>query len=77
MAHEDRLNRRIQTPREYAWGSVELTMVPGQKMLWSHWWYAIAALNHWITSYDSVDMNFDVEVGEMGVVGTGYLAGII
>ena len=69
--------RRIRTPREYAWGSVELTMIPGQMMLWVHWWYAIGALHSWVISCDSVDMNFDVEVGEMGIVGTGRLAGMI
>ena len=52
-------------------------MVPGQEMLWIHWWYAIGALHSWVISCDSVDMNFDVEVGEMGIVGTGRLAGMI
>lgn len=77
IAHEDRLYRQIQTLREYAWGSVELTMVPGRNMLWLHWWYAIGAISDWVASYDSVDVNFDVHVDEMGIVGTGRLAGMI
>ena len=52
-------------------------MVPGQKMLWVHWWYTVGAIYDWVASCDSVDMNFDVQVGEMGIVGTGRLAGII
>ena len=52
-------------------------MVPGQTMLWVHWWYAVGAINNWVASYDSVDMNFDVHVGETGIVGTGRLAGMI
>ena len=52
-------------------------MVPGSGMLWIHWWYTVAAMYEWVESRDSVDLNFDVKVGEMGIVGTGRLGGII
>ena len=52
-------------------------MVPGQMMLWVHWWYTVAAIYDWVASCDSVDINFDIEVSEMGIVGTGRLAGMI
>ena len=52
-------------------------MVPEREMLWLHWWYTVAAICNWLERCDSVDMNFDIEVAGMGIVGTGRLAGMI
>ena len=46
-------------------------------MLWIHWWYTISAISSWVNTCDSVDMNFDVKVAEIGIVGTGRMAGMI
>ena len=52
-------------------------MVPGQEMRWVHWWFSIAALRDWVLTYDSVDLDFDVQVVDLGIVGTGRLTSII
>lgn len=77
MAHGDRIYKEIKYPREYAWGTVELSISPGGTMRWVEWSYAVKAIQAWLMVYDSVDMNFDIVDSEVGVIGTGRLANVV
>ena len=77
MAHFDRIRERIDTPREYGWGTVELTIVPNSNMRWFEWAYAAQSLRRWLLVYDSVDMDFDVVVPGARIVGTGRLTSVL
>lgn len=76
LAHGDRTSAKIRFPREYAWGTVELTIIPGSTMQWLEWSYAVKSIQAWLRVYDCVDLNFDVVKSELGVVGTGRLANV-
>ena len=52
-------------------------MVPKETMRWKEWSYASRLIYTWLRVYDSVDMNFDVVLDGVGIVGTGRLASII
>lgn len=69
--------RRIETAREYAWGTVELMIIPQITMRWVDWFHAIKSIREWLKLYDSVDMKFDVMIGGIGTVGTGRLASTV
>lgn len=73
LCHNDRLEHRVRYHREYAWGVVELTMTPGETMRWWEWSFACRAIFAWTRVYESVDMNFDVVLDGVGIVGTGRL----
>lgn len=77
MVYRDRLFDKINTPQEYAWGTVELTIFPEASMRWIEWAYAAQSIRRWLLIYDSVDMDFDVVVSETGVLGTGRLASVV
>ena len=77
LTHGDTMYSGIRFPREYAWGAVELTLVPGATMRWVEWSYTVKTIHMWLRMYDSVDLNFDVVVDGVGTVGTGRLANTI
>ena len=77
MVYRDRYLDKISTPQEYAWGTVELTIVPQASMRWIDWAYAVSSLRRWLLVYDSVDMDFDVVVIGTRVLGTGRLASVL
>lgn len=77
FAHGDRMNSRVGSSREYAWGTVELSISPRHNMRWMEMWFVARSIKAWLKVYDAVDMNFDVLVNGLGVVGTGRLANII
>lgn len=76
LCHNDRLEQRIEYYREYAWGTVELTMTPGETMRWWEWSFASRSIFAWMRVYDAVDMNFDVVLDGVGIVGTGRMADV-
>lgn len=76
LCHNDRIEHRIRYHREYAWGTVELTMTPGEMMRWYEWSFACRSLFAWTRVYEAVDMNFDVVVDGVGIVGTGRMADV-
>lgn len=76
LCHNDRLDHRIQYHREYTWGSVELTLTPGGIMRWREWKFASKSVFSWMRVYDAVDMNFDVVLDGIGIVGTGRIADV-
>lgn len=77
FVHGDRIFSNIDYPREYAWGTVELSVFPIGTMRWVELSYTAHSIQAWLNVYDSVDMNFDVVVNGVGVVGTGRLANVI
>ena len=77
LAHADQLREKIGTPREYAWGTVELTIYPRKSMQWVEFSYAVSSIRTWLNMYDSVDMDFDVMINGRGIVGTGRLGSVI
>ncbi|CAF9933986.1 MAG: hypothetical protein ALECFALPRED_005806 [Alectoria fallacina] len=77
LTHGDRIYSEIRVPRDYAWGAVELMLVPGRTMRWVEWSYAVKTIHMWLMEYDCVDLNFDVVVNGAGIVGTGRLANVI
>ena len=77
LAHGDRSYNKVNTPREYAWGTVELSIFPEDAMRWIELARLAGAVEAWLKVYDSVDMNFDVVVNGVGTVGTGRLASVI
>lgn len=77
VAHGDRINNRIGASREYAWGTVELSVLPRENMRWAEMKYVVRSIDAWLRSYDSVDMDFDIVVNGLGIVGTGRLTSVI
>ena len=77
MVYRDRLLDKINTPQEYAWGTVELTIFPGASMRWIEWAYVVQSIRRWLLMYESVDMDFDVVISETRVLGTGRLASVL
>ena len=77
LAHGDRTYHKVRTPREYAWGTVELSICPKDAMRWWELACLVTAIEAWLKMYDSVDMNYDVVVNGVGTVGTGRLASVI
>ena len=77
LAHDDEMYQRIETTREYAWGTAELMIVPQITMRWVDWFNAIKSIREWLKMYDSVDMDFDVMIDMVGTVGTGRLASTV
>lgn len=76
LAHGDRIYSNITHPREYVWGSVELTVFPEGTMRWIELSCLASSMEAWLRVYDSVDMNFDIVVNGVGIVGTGRLANV-
>ena len=77
LAHGDRTYSKVNTPREYAWGTVELSIFPEDAMRWLEMACLASAIEAWLKVYDSVDMDFDVVVNGVGTVGTGRLASVL
>ena len=77
LVHGDRVESRIVYPREYASGTVELTLIPSSAMRWVELTYVARSIQAWLKVYDSVDMDFDVVVNEVGTVGTGRLGNVV
>ncbi|KAF6225988.1 hypothetical protein HO173_012618 [Letharia columbiana] len=77
LTHGDRRYTKVNTPREYAWGTVELSILPEDAMRWVELSHLVQSIQAWLKVYDSVDMNFDVLVDGVGRVGTGRLANVI
>ena len=77
LTHGDEILRKVQAAREYAWGTVELSIVPLGSMRWLDLSYAVKSLHAWLRVYDSVDLNFDIVIQGVGLVGTGRLANVI
>lgn len=71
------MESNIDHHREYAWGTVELTIIPTSAMRWVELKYVARSIEAWLTVYDSVDMDFDVVVKGVGTVGTGRLGNIV
>ena len=77
LTHGDGMHRKVQAARLYAWGTVELSIVPLGSMRWLDLSYAAKSLLAWLRDYDSVDMNLDIVIQGIGLVGTGRLANVI
>lgn len=77
LAHEDQMESKVDATREYAWGTVILSVFPEKTMRWVELCYAIKAVEEWLIIYDSVDLDFDVTVHKVGVVGRGRLANVV
>lgn len=77
LAHGDEISGKIGTPRVYAYGTVELSIFPGDAMRWGDLRYLARSIQAWLDQYDAVDMNFDVMVNGLGTVGTGRLASVL
>ena len=72
----DRLHSNITVPKNYQSGTVELSVIPGDAMEWMHLSQAGMLLFRWLKVYDPVDLNFDVAVDDVGIVGTGRLGNV-